>query len=151
MRKSMSYHCISYSVSSILYIEVKGYLEIILNTPWQWKSCITTRIYSIAFINESKIILLFLSILNNNSGCHCTAHSNVLSSIKAASISPSGEITIGSRPGTTLLLRLVDDLARHVLRYQREHQRAGAGGLYLMFDIFRIICKLVAEQSGNLV
>jgi len=98
--------------------------------------------------------------LNNNSGVNvvmaavpgrCPAANNNAEIILAASISPSGEIAIGSRPGTILLLRLVDDLARHVLRHQCEHQCAKAGGLNLMFDIFRIIRKLVAEQSGDLV
>ena len=60
-------------------------------------------LYSIAFINERKIILLYLSVLKENSGCHCTAHRYVLSSIKTASTSPSGEMAIGFRPGASSL------------------------------------------------
>ena len=49
------------------------------------------------------------------------------------------------------ILRLFDNLPRHVLRHQREHQRAGARDLNLMLDVFRIIRKLKAEESGDLV
>ena len=56
---------------------------------------------SIALTNESKIILLYGSVLKENSGCHCTAHRYVFPSMKTASISPSGETAIGSRHGAS--------------------------------------------------
>lgn len=54
---------------------------------------------SAAFYKRLKIFRLSSFTRNENSGCHCTAQTNLLSGRHTASVSPSSETAIAASPG----------------------------------------------------
>lgn len=57
-----------------------------------------------AATNAEKIFRLFSSVWKENSGCHCTAHTKVLSGRYTASTSLSSLRAISARPGVRTLI-----------------------------------------------
>lgn len=68
--------------------------------PLQHRSlCCSGFLFQQLSINALKIFRLSSFTRNENSGCHCTAQTNLLSGRLTASVSPSSETAIAASPG----------------------------------------------------
>ena len=71
--------------------------------PLQHRSlCCSGFLFQQLSINTLKIFRLSSFTRNENSGCHCTAQTNLLSGRHTASVSPSSETAIAASPGASV-------------------------------------------------
>jgi hypothetical protein len=71
--------------------------------PLQHRSlCCSGFLFQQLSINALKIFRLSSFTRNENSGCHCTAQTNLLSGRHTASVSPSSETAIAASPGASV-------------------------------------------------
>ena len=73
--------------------------------PLQHRSlCCSGFLFQQLSINALKIFRLSSFTQNENSGCHCTAQTNLLSGRHTASVSPSSETAIAASPGASVFM-----------------------------------------------